>query len=295
MDANERFYDVVIIGGGVAGLSAAIYSARGGAHVAVVEEFAAGGTASTVPEVENYLGFARISGYELSEKAAAQAKSFGAEFIYARALSIEDGKVKRVKTTAGELTASALVLALGSSPRKLGIDGEGEFLGKGLSYCATCDGNFFRGKRVAVYGAGNHAVKAANYLLPIAGKVYMLGERLPSVEGATAEVCTRITRLIGSPLEAVEYETPDGTRKLSLDGLFVELGHAPATDIIKGIVETDQSGYIKCDEYMRTSACGIFAAGDARVTPLRQIVTAAADGAIAGQYAAAYAKKRSRA
>ena len=291
MNTSERYYDVIIIGGGIAGLSAAIYACRSGASVAVVEEYAAGGTACTVPEVENYLGFARISGYELSEKAAAQAKSFGADFIYARAQSIEDGKVKRVKTSAGELTAAAVVLALGSTPRKLGIEGEDGYLGRGLSYCATCDGNFFRGKKVAVYGVGSHAARAANYLLPIASEVIMLGERLHSVEGATAEECTRITRLLGSPLEAVEYDSPEGTRKISVDGLFVELGHMPATDIVKNLVNTDKFGYIKCDEYMCTSVSGIFAAGDARVTPLRQIVTAAADGAIAGQYAAVYAKK----
>lgn len=292
MATNERYYDVIIIGGGIAGLSAAIYASRSGVKVAVVEEFAFGGVAATVPEVENYLGFARISGYELCEKAEKQAKTFGAEFIYARALSVEDGKVKRVKTTAGELSAPALVLALGSSPRKLNIEGESALLGSGLSYCATCDGNFFRNKRVAVYGVGNHAVKAANYLLPIASEVYVLGSHLPKIEGAITEECTRITRLLGSPLEKVEYETSEGTRSLDVDGLFVELGYEPSTGLVKGLVDTDQSGYIKCDEYMRTSREGIFAAGDARVTPLRQIVTAAADGAIAGQYASAYARKQ---
>ena len=274
------FYDIITVGGGPAGLSAAIYAARSGASVAVVESLTVGGVAAATPEIENYPGYERISGYELSQKMSEQAQRLGARIIYGKVEKIRDGQVKRLQLSGGEeLTCSALVLAPGSTPRKLGVERESELLGAGLSYCATCDGNFFRGKHVVVAGAGKHAASAEEYLRNIAQKVTVVNPRV-----------TPVTKLIGNPLAAIEISENGTARVIECGGLFVELGYEPSTELVKGFVQTDQAGYVICNERMQTDKAGVFAAGDIVRKPLRQIVTAAADGAIAGQFAAAYAK-----
>lgn len=278
----ENFYDVIIVGGGPAGLSAAIYAARGGASTAVIENLTVGGVMSATSVIENYPGFASVSGYELAQKMEEQAVNSGACIIYSQALKITDGEIKKVTLSDGStFNCSAVVIAAGSSPRKLGVKGENELLGAGLSYCATCDGNFFRGKTVIVAGAGKHALSACEYLQGIVKEVITVNPYK-----------TPITALIGNPLDSVETDEGGVKRVIKCDGLFVELGYEPSSLLTKGLVKTDGAGYVICDEKMQTDCKGIFAAGDIASKPLRQIVTAVSDGAIAGQFAAVYAKKR---
>ncbi len=289
----EKDYDVIIAGGGPAGLAAAIYAARSGARTVVLEGLAVGGVAAATPLIENYPGFESISGFELSQKMEAQAIRCGAEIKYAKIEKLSDGEFKSAELSTGEvLRAPALVLATGSEPRKLGLEGESELLGAGLSYCATCDGNFFRGKTVAVVGGGSHAASSAEYLVPIAKKVYRIySGKLEEANGTENIENARITALFGNPLSSVTLSVNSEKRELALDGLFVALGYTPASDLAKGLVACDEHGYIICDERMQTDKNGIFAAGDAVKKPLRQIVTAVSDGAIAGQFAAVYAKR----
>lgn len=245
----EKFYDVVIIGGGPAGLSAAIYAARSGVSVAVIESLVCGGVAAQTPVIENYPGFESITGFELSQKMLMQAQACGAEIIYSKAEKITDGEKKLIPLQSGDvLSCYAVVFAIGNEPRKLGIDREDELLGAGLSYCATCDGNFFRGKKTVVAGGGSYAVSAAEYLLPIASEVTMIHSgKLPEVNGAARIENARIISLIGKPLCAVEVKTGDKTRTIETDGLFVSLGFVPANALVKGLVECDDAGYIICD------------------------------------------------
>lgn len=275
-------YDVIIIGGGPAGLAASIYAARAGASVLVLEELSLGGVAAATPVIENYPGFESISGYELADKMSAQAAKCGASVYYGKAEKIEDGEIKKVTLAGGEiLSCRALVLALGSSPRKLGVEGEADMLGMGLSYCATCDGNFFRGKKVIVAGKGTHAKSAAEYLAPIASEVTVIDPEL-----------TPVVKFNGKPLESVTVRDSGVERDIECSGLFVSLGYAPNVSLAEKLVRTDPHGYIICDEKMSTSLAGIFAAGDIVKKPLRQIATAVSDGAIAGQFAAAYARAK---
>lgn len=292
MSENKKYYEVVIIGGGAAGLSAAIYAARGNSTVAVVEDLAPGGVLTQLPEVENYPGLGKISGYELAQKMENDARSFGAEIIYGRAVNIFDGEPKRVIMRDGsELEAGAVILATGNKPRKLGLEGEDELLGRGVSYCATCDGNFFRGKKVAVAG-GKTAEAAAKYLLPIASAVYRVhGGSLPDIDGVKNFPDTKIVALHGDPLRSVTLKSGEGESELEADGLFVCLGYEPSLELVRGFVDTDEQGYIVCDERMQTTREGVFAAGDAVHKVVRQIVTAAADGAVAGLFASVYAKR----
>lgn len=284
----------MVLGAGPAGLSAAVYAARSGAVTAVAEAYAPGGLVTGTPRIENYLGYEDIAGYDLAEKMRAHAERAGATFLYGKAEKIEDGERKTVTLSGGDrLFARALVLAMGNEPRKLGLANEDELLGAGLSYCATCDGNFFRGKTTVVAGGGSHATAAAQYLVPLCKKVYVVHEkRLPDIEGTEKIENARILSLDGKPLRAITLDCGGQTRTLETDGLFVSLGYTPSVRLVRDLVQTDESGYVVCDEYMRTSREGIFAAGDVRKKPLRQIVTAAADGAIAGQFAAVYARKK---
>lgn len=292
MSEESKFYDVIIIGGGAAGLSAAVYAARGNATVAVIEELVVGGVITQLPMVENYPGAGKVSGYELAQSMEADARSFGTEIIYGRAVNIyDDGEIKRVLLSDGtELKSGALILATGNKPRQLNIEREDELLGRGVSYCATCDGNFFKGKKVAVVG-GKTAESAARYLLPIASKVYRIHSgSLPDMDGIENIPGTKVIALGGDPLKEITLSGDGGERKLGVDGLFVCLGYEPSLELVRGFVDTDEQGYILCDERMQTTREGVFAAGDAVRKSVRQIVTAAADGAVAGLFASVYAK-----
>ncbi len=281
-------YDVIIIGAGPAGLSAAIYSARAGRKTAVVDPFPGGGQAGMIADIENYPGFTSVSGYELIDKMSAQAAAAGAQTLTAAATDV-DVIAKRVTLDDGTiLQGKAIILATGCKAKSLGLNRESEMVGRGVSYCATCDGAFFRGKTVTVVGDGKKAEEAVDYLKNIASEVIVVGKK--PMDGAT-HIMGRVTALSGDPLSSVTVVTDEGEREVNTSALFVCVGYVPMTHLVAGKVSSDANGYVITDEKMQTSVPGIYAVGDIRVTPLRQIVTACADGAIAGQYAAAYSGK----
>ncbi len=300
-------YDVIIIGSGPAGLSAAIYSARGGMKTLVLTGVNAGGQVTQTDAIENYAGIPAVDGYTLYSTMLSQAESFGAEVRYETVNEISvEGKEKAVRTDGGDYTAKAVVVATGARHRKLGLENEDALVGKGVSYCATCDGGFFRGKDVAVVGGGDTALTEALYLARLCNKVYIvhrrkeyraakvLAERLRATENIEEVLDSVAYGLEGSPVEALEVADVHGggVRKLKVSGVFVAIGTVPASDIVKNKLETE-NGYIVTDSAMRTSVEGVFAAGDVRVSPLRQVITACADGAIAATQAAEYVSKLS--
>lgn len=300
-------YDVIIIGSGPAGLSAAIYSARGGMKTLVLTGVNAGGQVTQTDAIENYAGIPAVDGYTLYSTMLSQAESFGAEVRYETVNEIfVKGKEKAVRTDGGDYTAKAVVVATGARHRKLGLENEDALVGKGVSYCATCDGGFFRGKDVAVVGGGDTALTEALYLARLCNKVYIvhrrkeyraakvLAERLRATENIEEVLDSVAYGLEGSPVEALEVADVHGggVRKLKVSGVFVAIGTVPASDIVKNKLETE-NGYIVTDSAMRTSVEGVFAAGDVRVSPLRQVITACADGAIAATQAAEYVSKLS--
>lgn len=300
-------YDVIIIGSGPAGLSAAIYSARGGMKTLVLTGVNAGGQVTQTDAIENYAGIPAVDGYTLYSTMLSQAESFGAEVRYETVNEISvKGKEKAVRTDGGDYTAKAVVVATGARHRKLGLENEDALVGKGVSYCATCDGGFFRGKDVAVVGGGDTALTEALYLARLCNKVYIvhrrkeyraakvLAERLRATENIEEVLDSVAYGLEGSPVEALEVADVHGggVRKLKVSGVFVAIGTVPASDIVKNKLETE-NGYIVTDSAMRTSVEGVFAAGDVRVSPLRQVITACADGAIAATQAAEYVSKLS--
>lgn len=288
MSNNVKTYDVVIIGAGPSGLTAAVYLTRAGRSVAVVEKIPCGGAAGVIDKIVNYPGFESVSGYELIDAMMRQAKNFGAEIVFGEAISIGD-KGTSVKLADGDmLNCKAVILAAGCKAEGLGLPREDEYLGQGVSYCATCDGGFYRGKTVAVAGFGEKAVRAAEYLKNIAAKVYLITEDDIAADGAE-KISGTVTELIGKPLEKLKVVKTGGDAiTLGLDGLFVAAGFVPLTKLLAGRVKTDGRGYIFTDENMATDEAGVFAAGDVRHKNLRQIVTAASDGAIAATAANKY-------
>lgn len=292
-------YDLIILGAGPAGLTAGIYAARGGLNAVIVESKAVGGQAALTAEIENYPGFASVSGYELVSLMQAQCEALGVSFVFDAPVALAlEGDVKRVDTAySGTLEARAVILATGALPRTLGIERESELMGGGVSYCATCDGAFFRGKPVAVVGGGNTAVEDALYLEQFASEVYLIHRR--DALRADAILADRVkksgvhivwdsvvTALEGDKkLQSVTLKNVKSgdTSSLAVNGLFVAVGQKPATEGLTG-VELD-GGYIVTDSEMRTSLPGVFAAGDVRKKTLRQVVTAAADGAVAAESA----------
>ncbi len=297
----EKKYDVVIIGGGPAGYSAALYCTRAGLSTLVLEMLSAGGQMATTTQVENYPGFNEgIDGFDLAEKMLAGAERFGAvsEFAEVTALHLAENP-KRIVTSDGEVLARAVILATGAVPKKLGLPGEDDLVGRGVAYCATCDGMYFKGKTVAVAGGGNSAAEDAKTLSHICKKVYLIHRRdtlraekayldpLENADNLEFIWNTQIDELLtdGKLTGLALTDRVTGThRSLSCDGLFVAIGRDPNTALVKNQVELDAQGYIVADETTRTSVPGVFAAGDVRTKPLRQIVTAAADGAVASKY-----------
>lgn len=295
-------YDVLIIGAGPAGLTAGIYAARAGAKVGIVEKSAPGGKANLANDLENYMGTDGISGSDLMIKSFSQAEKYGAEFIFDEVTGVFPEENKAA-LKGGDVKYKSLILAVGTYDRKTGVENEKDFIGRGVSYCAVCDGNFFKGKTVVVAGGGNTAFKDALYLAMIANKVYIVHRR----EGFRAEkilveraknnekIDFVLNGVIGAfhgneKLESVDVKFKDGgVKTLETDGVFVALGAEPETGFIPSEIKKDDKGYIVTDDKMQTSVKGIFAAGDVREKNLRQIVTASSDGAIAGQFAAEYA------
>lgn len=295
-------YDVLIIGAGPAGLTAGIYAARAGAKVGIVEKSAPGGKANLANDLENYMGTDGISGSDLMIKSFAQAEKYGAEFIFDEVTGVFPDENKAV-LKGGDVKYKSLILAVGTYDRKTGVENEKDFIGRGVSYCAVCDGNFFKGKTVVVAGGGNTAFKDALYLATIANKVYIVhrreGFRAEKILVERAKNNEKIEFVLNGvinafhgneKLESVDVKFKDGgVKTIETDGVFVALGAEPETGFIPSEIKKDDKGYIVTDDKMQTSVKGIFAAGDVREKNLRQIVTASSDGAVAGQFAAEYA------
>ena len=295
--------DIIIIGAGPAGLTAAIYARRAAKSVLMLEAKGYGGQIINTPHIENYPVAAHISGFDFATKVYEQAKALGAEFKFEKALEIRDnGETKTVVTPKNEYEAKAVIIATGSENRKLGVEGEDRLIGRGISYCATCDGAFFRKKNVAVVGGGNTALEDALYLANIAEKVYLIHRR-DSFRGeeATAEklrqrdnielvLNSQVTKLNAEKrLQSVEVTDKQGnTRTLEVSGLFVAVGRVPENKSFENLIELDGAGYAASAENCRTKTPGVFVAGDNRQKEVRQLVTAASDGAVAATEAVKY-------
>ncbi len=296
-------YDIVIVGAGPAGLTAAIYARRASKSVLVLEAKSYGGQIVNTPDIENYPVAAHISGYDFATKIYEQATFLGAKVVFDKAVDIKmNGDEKEVVTVGGSYVCKAVILATGSENRKLGVDGEDELVGRGISYCATCDGAFYRKKTVAVVGGGNTALEDALYLSDIAEKVYLIhrrssfrGEestvnRLKERENVEFVLNSSVTKLsAGKRLESIEVtDTAGNTKTLDVNGLFVAVGRIPENQNFGKIVNLDEAGYIIAGEDCLTSAKGVFVAGDNRSKSVRQLVTATADGAVAATEAVKY-------
>lgn len=303
-----KIYDMLIIGGGPGGYTAALYAARAGLQVAVVEKLSAGGQMALTTKIDNYPGFPEgIDGFELAERMQQQAESFGAETVLAEVTGLElRGSIKKIHTSEGSLSAKTVVLATGATPKFLGLPGEEALTGRGVHYCAACDGMFYRGKTVVVVGGGNSAVADALALSRVAKKVILVHRRdtlratkiyhgqllnAPNVElrwNSTVVALLQDQKLTGVLLRDL---VGGGETVLPCDGLFVSIGRQPATQMVKDQLELDDSGYIVADESTVTGIPGVFAVGDVRTKTLRQVVTAVADGAAAVHGAEEYLAK----
>ncbi len=290
--------DVAIIGAGTAGLTAAIYARRAGSSVTVFEGEAPGGQIINTPEIDNFPGLPGVSGYEYANKLFEQAQALGAEFVFDK-VKVAEGSLEegfRLTTEYGTLCeAKTVIIASGVKRREMGLAGEQEFTGRGISYCATCDGAFFKGKTAAVFGGGNTAVEDAIYLAGICKKVYIIHRRnqfradqalvdeLLAHDNVETKLCFTVSGIRGEDkLTGVELTNIDGSREeLTTDALFVAIGLIPENGVFKDIAELDDAGYVVAGENCETSTPGVFAAGDCRTKDVRQLVTAAADGAVA--------------
>lgn len=300
-----HIYDMVIIGGGPAGFSAALYAARAGLSVIVLEKLSAGGQMALTYQIDNYPGFEEgVDGFALGEKMQWGAERFGAKTELAEVTSLDlraDPKV--IRTSEGTFFGKTVVYAAGAGPRELGLPQETELLGRGVHYCAACDGMFYRGKTVVIVGGGNSAAADALILSRIAKKVILVHRRdtlratkiyhKPLMEAKNLEFRwnSAVTELIGGDkLTAVRLRDVDTGEETSVacDGLFVSIGRSPNTELVAGQLDLDPSGYILADESTRTNLPGVFAAGDVRTKALRQIVTAVSDGAAACHWAEEY-------
>ena len=313
-------YDIIIIGAGPAGLSAAIYGQRAGKKTLVLEQKQYGGQIVVTPEIENYPGIAKISGFEFATNLYEQAKNLGAEILMEQVLGIENqatetlsvaeiqdvddlGVGKCVRTSEAVYRGKTVIIATGVSRRKLGLENEERLVGAGISYCATCDGMFFRGKDVAVNGGGNTALEDALFLSNYCNQVYVIHRRaefrgekrlqvaLEMRENVTFILDSRITALSGQPvLENITIQNvlTKEEQQLNVNGLFVAIGQEPDCRIFTSVVELDEYGYIIADENCKTSVEGIYVAGDCRTKKIRQLTTATADGTVAALAACEY-------
>ena len=297
--------DILIIGGGLAGLTAGMYTKRAGLDALLFERMFTGGQASTTNLIENYPGFDDpISGPDFAMKIENHARKFGLEIQYDEVIGMElDGKIKKVKTQSKEYEAKAVILAMGAEPKKLGLDKEDEFRGRGVSYCATCDGAFFKDRDVVVVGGGDTSAEDAMFLAQYANKVYLVHRRdtlrATKILADRVIASKKVEKVWNSVVEAilgedhvtgvriVNVKTGD-KREIKADGLFIAIGVRPNSELIKGKINMTEAGYVLTNDAMETNVPGVFAAGDIRQKPLLQLVTAAADGAIAAYSAQKY-------
>ena len=298
-------FDILILGGGPAGMSAGVYAARGAVKTAIVDISMFGGQPSNYLEIENYIGFPIIGGYDLSEKFEEHADKFGVEkFPFQEIQSIDlIANPKIIETTDKIFKTKSIIITTGANPKKLDIKGEAEFTGRGVSYCAVCDGAFFKDKEIAVIGGGNSAVEEGIYLTRFAKKVHIINRRnelkADKILQQKAFENEKISIIYNtSPIEIKGSDKVEGivlsnsetqeTSELKIDGVFPFIGLTPNISLINGQLQQDSSGFIVTDENMRTSIEGVFAAGDVRTSPLRQVITATSDGAIAAVNAIKY-------
>ncbi|MGG7056911.1 FAD-dependent oxidoreductase [Clostridium tertium] len=307
---NKNIYDLIIIGGGPAGLSAGLYAGRAKLRTLIIEKEHTGGQITTTAEVVNYPGIVKTSGSELTSQMRIQSENFGVKFQTADVIDVDfNGEVKTIKTNVGDIQGRSVIIATGASPRKLGFPGEIEYGGRGVAYCSTCDGEFFKGLEVLVIGAGFAAAEEAIYLTRFAKKVIIIarepeftcaksiGDKVKANKNIEIRFNTEVVEAVGDDVlrsvklinnvtnETSEYYPPkeDGTF-----GIFVFVGYQPQTEVFKNKVDMDRWGYILTDENMKTNIQGVYAAGDLRPKMLRQVVTAVADGAIAATDAERY-------
>ena len=301
----EHIYDMVIIGGGPGGYTAALYGARSGLDTLILERLSAGGQMALTDQIDNYPGFEDgIDGFSLGEKMLRGAERFGAQTKMAEVRAVRlNGAVKEIETAGGTLYGRTVILATGATPRALGVAGEQELIGRGVSYCASCDGMFYRGKTVVIVGGGNTAAADAILLSRICETVFVVHRRdtlratkiyhEPLMKAENIAFCWNSTvseLLHGDKLTGVKVrniQTGEET-EISCDGLFVCIGREPASELVKGQLELDGAGYIVADESTRTSLPGVYAVGDVRTKAFRQVVTAVGDGATAAYYADEY-------
>ena len=291
-------YDCLIIGGGPAGLTAGLYACRAGLKTALLAGMYPGGQLATTHILEISPGFPEgIGGPDISALMERQATGNGLEILYEQAEYADIAEsMKIIRTASGEHTARAVILCMGAEPRKLGVPREDEMRGRGVSYCATCDGAFFKDKVVAVVGGGDTACEEGAYLARVAKKVYMIHRRdrlrASAVVAQQVQTDSRVEMLWDTVVQSISGQDQvigiavrnvknGADRQIALDGLFVAIGVIPRSELVRGIVELTEDGHVKTDRHMRTNVAGVYAAGDLRDTPLRQVVTAAADGAIA--------------
>ncbi len=303
--SNNHIYDMIIVGGGPGGYTAALYAARSGLAVCVLEKLSAGGQMALSSQIDNYSGFEDgIDGFTLAEKMQRHAEKFGAKSEYAEVTAVDlNSNPKRLETSEGDFFGKTVVIATGANPRELGIENEAKLVGRGVAYCASCDGMAFRGKTVAVVGGGNSAASDAILLSRIAKKVIIIHRRdklratkiyhdpLMKAENiefrwnSTVEELLFDERLTGVRLKNVSTGRED---VVECDGVFISVGRKPATDLVKGQIELDANGYIIAGETTETNIPGVYAVGDVRTKVLRQVITAASDGAVAVHMAEEY-------
>lgn len=290
-------YDIIVIGAGPAGLTAALYALRANQKVLVLEAKTYGGQIINAHKIDNYPGMKGVSGFDLATNIYNQVKELGVEYKTEEVLEIKEDKT--VVTAKDKYQAKAIIIATGAENRKLGLENEHKYIGKGISYCATCDGGFYRGKTVAVAGGGNTALEDAIYLSDIAQKVYLIHRRdefrgeikyveeLKQKSNVEFVLNSNVVKINGeTKVESIDVQNNDGTtRTIDTNALFIAIGQEPRNEIFSNLVKIDSHGYIESEDGVHTETPGVYVAGDARVKTLRQLVTATSDGAIAADIA----------
>lgn len=295
MLAGDNMYDIIIVGAGPAGMTAGIYALRANKKVLILEAKSYGGQIVNAYKVENYPGISNVSGFDIATNMYNQVKNLGCDIKFETVIRVEKGKVI---TNKNEYECKVIILCTGAENRKLNIENEAKFIGKGISYCATCDGNFYRDKVVGVVGGGNTALEDTLYLASIAHKVYLIHRRdsfrgenkyieeIKKLDNVEVIYNSNVVKLIGDDfLTGIEIDYNGSFRKINLDGLFIAIGQEPKNKIFSNIIDVDDNGYIVSSDGVHTSCDKIYVAGDARVKDLRQLTTAVSDGSIAASVA----------